>query len=809
MPLTNGVLHPPSDESATPSTPGKRKRASTPEANPTQEKKSTVKTSEEEKVELNRSLRYIIQIAAQDDEHLSAFRSSLTPSSPSKPRSKRPKLSDDDNNLDTIEARVAAEQYLSYQGFLNDVDQACAAIVERQTAVDNGDVSSVQTRVAALKDRLNDLIHLALSQGSAQVKIEPATDESPRDITRHDRKTLTLYGGTSSNAKQLFSSLQKLNDPKSASDKPVTFPEDRLPNGITTTRAIPFNLEMDEKPVKTFGEVFAPRSTLAQLEPPHRGRAWARDPSSTWVDPFDAITNYDAILGQKHHHSFAKLPSGCWLHYGGDSVSHSYWSRREKEQNLLGSEGESSIQNARNIIDDTALLYGAYSSFAPSFDSSHAVIQSDAKNSMWWAKRGSRRFNTMLALHKATRLDKDQTLPELDETTLEEDVKSFLEKGSLEAKPEETDEAVLEDKDVDAVLQDISELLQTLNSFRRNRNLELPSQGESKTDEKAGTPSSPSAAELATYETLKSGLAAIISNLPPYAVAKLNGDQLAELNISQKILVEMPTYNGTMEEDDYSLLQRRLAATAPAATPSRTGSYQATPGYNQQRMYSTNARPQQPATGPQSYYQGRPSSSTPYTPGASTPQQNYAGLRPQASPSQRPSNIPAYSPGQYQPRATPNGYAPYSGQSVPSPGPGYQQNPAYAAGRSASPQKPQAYATPQSAARTAYLNPASGNAQRYYPQQTGHSPAAYANYPPSATQAPGQYAMSPNVAAAHYRNAAAEQAMALARQKAQMEASRQVSGTPNPPQSIAQASSQGRSESPATKQSATPTPATS
>lgn len=685
------------------------------------------------------------------------------------------------------------------------MDQACTAIVERQTTVDNEDISSVQTKVATLKDRLNGLVHQALSQGSAQIKLEPVSDESPRDITRRDRKVLTLYGGSSSNAKQLFSSLQKLNNTESTSDKPATFPEDRLPNGITTTQAIPFNLEMDEKPVKTFGEVFAPRSTLAQLEPPRRGRPWAIDPSSTWIDAFDAITNYDNILGQRHHHSFAKLPSGYWLHYGGDSASPSYWDRREKE-----GEGEASSQNARYINEDTIALYGAYSSFAPSFDSSNSVLQSDAKNSMWWAKRGSRRFNTMLALHKAARLEEDQPLTELNESTLEEDVKSFIENGFLEAKPEETSETAMEDKDVDAVLQDVSELLQTLNSFRRNRNLESPSQGESKTDDNTGTPSSPSAAELATYETLKAGLAAIISNLPPYAVAKLNGDQLAELNVSQKILVEMPIYNGTMEEDDYSLLQRRIAATTPAATSSRTGSYQATPGYNQ-RMYSTtNARPQQPAAGPQGYYQGRPSSSTPYTPGASTPQQNYAGLRPQASPSQRPSNVPAYSPGQYQsqPRATPNGYTPYSGQSAPSSAPGYQQNPAYAAGRSASPQKPQGYATPQTAARTAYLNPASGNAQRYYSQQTGPSPAVYANYAPSATQTPGQYAMSPNVAAAHYRNAAAEQAMALARHKAQIEASRQVSGTPNPPQSIAQASSQGRSESPATKQSATPTPAT-
>ncbi|EED19439.1 conserved hypothetical protein [Talaromyces stipitatus ATCC 10500] len=798
IPLTNG-RHPPSNESAVPSPPGKRKRASTPEGKPTNEKKSAVKSSEEEKIELNRNLRYILQIAAQDDEHLSVFKTSLTPASPSKPRSKRPKLSDDSNTLDSIDACVDANQYLSYQDFLSDVNKASAAVVERQTALGNEDVSLIQMKVAALKDRLKGLVQQALVQGSTQIKVEPASDESPQDVLRRDRKVLTLYGGSSSNAKQLFSSLQK-TDADSISDKPATFPEDRLPNGITTTRAIPFNLEMEEKSVKTFGEVFAPRSTLPPLEPPRRSRPWARDPSSTWIDPFDAITNYDAILGQRHHYSFAKLPAGYWLHYGGDSAYASYWNRREKQESQ--NEEETTTQLPRSIGEEKGLLFGAYSSFAPSYDSSYAVVASDAKNSMWWAKRGSRRFNTMVAFHNAAQTAEDQTLSGLDETTLEEDVKSFIEKGTLEAKPEETSETPLKDKDVDAVLQDIAELLQTLDSFRRNRNLEPSSQGETKTDDKAGTPDSPSEAELLTYETLKSGLAAIISNLPPYAVAKLNGDQLADLNISQKILVEMPNYNGTMEEDDYTLMQRRIAASAPAATPSRTGSYQATPGYNQ-RLYSANPRPQQSAVGTQGYYQSRPSSSTPYTPGASTPQQNYAGIRPQASPSQRPSSIPAYSPGQYHPRPTSNSYLPYTGQSTTSPGPGYQQNPAYAAGRSASPHKAHSYATPQSAARTAYLNPASGNAQRYYSQHT------YTNYPSSATATPGQYAMSPNVAAAYSRNTAAEQAMALARQKAQLDAARQVSGTPNPAQSIAQASSQERSESPAMKHSATPTPATS
>lgn len=740
----------------------------------------------------------------RDDEHLSILKSSIIPSSPSKPRSKRPKLSDEGGALDSVEARVTAGQYVSYQDFLNDVDKASAAVIDRRAATDDDDIVSLSKRVAALKDRLQSLVLQALSLGSTQIKTEPTSDETPaKDTIRHDKKILTLYGGNSSNAKHLFSSLQKADDGHSFIDKPATFPEDRLPNGITTTQAVPFNLEMAEKSVRTFGEVFAPRSTLTQLEPPRRGRAWARDPSSTWVDPFDAITNFDAVLGQKHNYSFTKLPSVHWLHYGGISSSPSYWDRREKQQHEYEQEGEAETHVSRSLEEDAALLRGAYSSFAPSFDSSHAVAQSDAKNSMWWAKKGSRRFNTILALHKATQSDKEQqTLDELNETTLEDDVKSFIEETSNN-KIEELDTKSLEEKDVNEVLQDISELLMTLDSFRKNRNLGTPLQEESRDDDDddVGTPNSPSAAERATYETLKAGLAAIISNLPPYAVSKLSGDQLAQLNISQKILVEMPSYNGTMEEDDYSLLQKRIAATAPAATPARTGSYPASPAFNQ-RVYSASGRPQQ--SGPQSYYAGRQSSSTPFTPSAA-PQQNYTGLRPQMSPSQRPSNVPAYSPGQYPPRATPNGYGAYSGQSATSPAPAYQQTPTFAAGRSASPQKPQAYATPQSATRTAYLNPASGNAQRYYSQQAGQSPAAmYANYP-STTQTPTQYSLPPNVAA--YGRNTAEQAMAMARHKAQFEAARQASGTPNPPQNIAQSASQDRSESPATKQSTTPTPA--
>ncbi|CRG85969.1 hypothetical protein PISL3812_02972 [Talaromyces islandicus] len=803
MAVTNGELHPPTDESPVLSTPGKRKRASTPDRN-----ESPIKTAEEDKAELDQTLRYLVQILAKDDEKTELFKCSLTPSSssPSKPRSKRAKLSDEGSEFPNIEARVAAGRYASLQEFVDDVDKASTAVVENQpSTTGENDESSLQKQILAFKSRLHGLLSQAPPRCSSKIKTETTgekeslADVAPQHTGRQDKAVLTLYGGNPPNAKQLFSSLQKTNDTSpAASDTSTPLLEDRLPNGITTTQVVPFNSSMDEKPVKTFGEVFAPRSTLPQLEPPRHGRTWGRDPSKTWIDPFDAVTNFDAVLGQRHHYSFTKLPSTHWLQYGGGRFSSpSFWNRRQKQSR--GDEGAGSNSYSNSVDDDTVLFQGAYSSFAPSFDSSHAATSLDTKNAVWWAQRGARRFNTVLSFHGAPDTQEEQSiLEELDESTLDEDVKSF-QPAETQEDGSEVDMPAPEENDSDAILRDITELLETLDSFRRNRNLESPSEADSKDV-------TPSEAERATYDTLKASLAAIVANLPPYVVSKLNGDQLAELNISQKILVDGPSYSGTMEEDDYSMLQKRISASAPAATPSRSSSYQNAPAFNQ-RLYSSNTRPQQPGHGGQQYYAGRPSTSTPYTPG--TPQQSYTGPRSHASPSQRPSSVPGYPPGQYPPRPpTQNGYGAYTSQPGASPNPGYQQSPAYGAGRSASPQKPPMYSTPQSHTRTAYLNPASGNPQRYYPpqqQQGGQSPAMYGNY--SSTQTPGQYSSS--TATTNWARNAAEQAILMAQTKAQMEArARQASGTPNPSQSAGQGGLNEGSASPAIKKSATPTPAT-
>lgn len=785
---------------------------------------------------------------SRDDEDIHLFKCSLVPTSPAKPRSKRAKLSGDNDKTASIEARVAAGRYNSLQEFLDDVERASTAVVGKQQsqtvhldAKDAEDsISNLKNRIAALKKRLHGLL-IQVSYKSSTVKTEPSDEGVDSSVLRpntgtgrEDKRVLTILGNPS-NPKQLFSSLQKPIKVPLDSEKQdkveiqPPLPEDKLPSGITVTKAAPFNLTIDEKQTKTFGEVFAPRPTLPQLEPPRRTRSWARSPSAMWIDPFDAATDLKAVLGEKNNYCFASLPSVSWLHYGGATSSPSYWSRKQKQ---LDSSGKDQPQQQESYSatddDDTALLQGAYSSFAPSIDSSSSIVQEDAKNLVWWAKRGARRFKTLLALHYgAGEQEQDPQLPELDEATLEEAVNSFNpedvpEEVSPKAAESAESEADTESKEVDEILREVSELLETLNSYRQIRNFDTTHASALHPDLKDTSPdaSTPSPAERALYETLKSSLAAIIANLPPYAVAKLNGEQLADLNLSQKILVENPVYNGTMEEDDYTILQKRIAASTPAnhaVTPGR--GYQGSPAYNQ-RMYP-HARPQQPAAGYQGYYGGR-HPSTPYTPG--TAPQNYAP-RPQASPSHRPSHLPGYSQpgGQYMQR--PNGYSPYPGQQgapppqgspqsyAQRPGqPGYQQNPQYAAaGRSASPQKQPGYATPQPP-RTPYMNPGTNNPPRYYPpQQQPQQPAHYGNYPPTQTPSSSTpYANS--AAAANYSRSAAEQAALKGQQQQQQQ---QQSATPNPPASQPQAqqpqqnddqsASQDRSASPGNKQqSSTP-----
>ncbi|KAA8646256.1 hypothetical protein EYZ11_000592 [Aspergillus tanneri] len=860
--VTNGEPHSSTPDPSSLATPGKRKRVSSHDDKPVQDTSNSSSKSSQEKFKLQETLRNLVEILSKNDGDLQLLSCPLS-SSPTKPRSKRAKVAGDKDEGSSIEARVAADRYNTLSEFLSDIERASTAVIERNKSqasaapADGTPLTETVNRIAAFKKLLNSLVRQAQSSPS-NIKTEtsedgseaPAKSTPPHEEARSDSLVLTLFGNPA-NPKHLFSSLQKSVKVPLPSDDPQTekcvevqapLREDGLPNGITTTRVAPHNLEAkSEVPKRTFGEVFAPRPTLPQLEPPRRARSTSRGAFNTWIDPFEAITNFKSFLGDRNNYCLTPLPSGQWLQYGGVTSSPSYWNRRQKQQPSHQHGDEKPHEDSVMWVDDdTSVWQGVYSSFAPSFDSSGAVVQVDSKDLVWWNKQGAKRLHMLLSIPYQEENDeavseRPGNIGELDESTLEEMVKTFNPEDFVDSvfnsyatkdKEDKTDGKDEEEEDeqgprnMDELLRDISDLLETLNSYQRIRNLELSSSSSQDADPKEtvpdlGTADAPSAAEQGVYDTLRSSLAAMVSNLPPHAVAKLNGDQLDELNISQKIVIENPDYHGTMEKDDFTLQQERSAAMAPVAggvnrtsTPSRPPNFP--PGYNQ-RAYSHNARAQQSQGGfqtPQPYYGARQSSTSgPYTPG---PQQHYSAARPPSTPSQRPGYPPGYAQptpqynqgnaaAQFQ-RPGSNGYHPYATQpGMPTaqaspqqqfharPGqPGAYSAP-YGVGRSASPQKPPSYTAP----RTPYMTP-SANPQRYMPQQ---QPPPYGNYP--SNQAPpssGSYSNS--AAAMTYARSAAEQAALMERHKAQL------SSTPQPP--AEQGGTQDRSVTPGNKQNGTP-----
>lgn len=738
------------------------------------------------------------------------------PASAVKPRTKRAKVAND-QDTSNIQTRVASDRYNTLQEFLADIEKASAAVIERtqnqsnDSKVDGTPLSEVVNRIAAFKKHMNGLVGQSFVN-HADVKVEAPDDEDDSQIhallqnvgAREDKQALTFFGGSQSNPKQLFSSLQKsvkvpLQSSEFDSKKFVEVQEElregALPNGITATKVVPYNLNANPKPTKrTFGEVFAPHAGLPQLEAPRRRSN--RGTTASWVDPFDLVFDTKSFLGERSNYSLAPLPSGQWLQYGGVTSSPSYWARVEKGH----TDGDIGLKHGDPALwtgDDSSLLQGVYSSFAPSYDSSGSIMQLDSKDMVWWGKRGAKRVRTLLSLpdedEEATSVQPG-SIGDLDENELDELVRSFQPAVASDYITEDDSSKKVdpESREVEETLGEISDLLDTLSSYHTIRNLTLPSSGGEKLEPSESPvpdtvdPGVPSEAEQAVYETLKASLMAIISGLPPYAVAKLDGDQLETLNISQRIIVENPDYCGTMELDDFTLHQERVAALAAqsnaanrTSTPSasRPSNLQGPQGGFNQRALVSN--PRVPQTQFQIPQHGRqPSATGPYTP-------NLAGNRAPGTPSQRPGYTPqpssqfsqANNVPQFQ-RPAPNGYNSYSaqqgqGQQPFTPRPG--QTPAF-------------NATPQG--RTPYTGAGGGSVQR----------------PPYSNQTPSQGSYSNTAAAATYARSAADQAAIVDRNRAQLATpqTRQSPSTPQPQFESRMSMSQEGSLTPGSKQNGTP-----
>ncbi|KAF2752032.1 hypothetical protein M011DRAFT_415103 [Sporormia fimetaria CBS 119925] len=790
---------------------------------------------------------------------------------------KRAKLTSSSSSA-SIADLVRQHSYSSLQTFLEDVETATDSVLEslEETQSDHVTKSTAPTKPLQIAYAFKKMATtLVLREGVRSThkppKTLPAQDadtngvSTPAVVTEdpilESRTVLTLYG-TAQGPKQLFSSLQQPvsvppNGTRATSgldtSVKVILPlrEAGLPNFLSTTDVYPLPEDEDTKP-KTFGDLFPAPSHIPQLSPPKPAKPQtAKGNTVTFVpqDPLAELPNKSS-----RHYSNQRLRTGHWLGYGGVNLPKDPTSptAKQKSRQRALSTGEvqpapsgAALEAVRQAKED-ALFRSVFSSFAPSRDDSMAIVPAELKKSIWWEKTGEKRFQETFPIDPALLgLDESSTT---QAQSAEDEVESFKEVVEhfepIENDPFKSFRKSEDEKTTDDLLQEISEMIETLASYQRIRNSSLatnprtPVLQNSALASLAGSPSSPSTEEVDLYQMLKAQLALIIAQLPPYAVAKLNGDQLDELNISRTLIIEAEDHKGVLEEDQ---LSRRPAMPLPAApppmprmsssgTPAHVG--YASSGAHYPRTTPAHTGSARPVQTPQTYFPQqqsahRPSmqyqrSSSGHAQSYPTPAPSYNGTTarpsygstqyaqqpPRANSFAQPtggqfsSQRPPAPTGNYNNAATAQFY-----QSSPQPQPhrygpqtasnGYvQRNQApttynYNAGttaRTASPLKsmPAVGANPPHSSRASYGASMSSGAMRstYYPQGAAN-PVTYATPSTPSPSNVGSYnALAPNhQQMVNDRQQAQAVAQSQARLAAQNNIHRNGSGTPQPPAS--------------------------
>ena len=672
-----------------------------------------------------------------------------------------------------------------------------------------------------LRHPFKDLVFGKPESSDQEIKME---DNGSHNVPRGDKTVLSVWSNVG-RGRQLFSSLQK---PSSGKEGVAASIDEALPDSVMTSKVIPYNPMSIETPKgrsRTLGEVFPPRSSLPMLEPPRKTDSSVRNSSVVdWLSPVDAVAITASELEDPKGYSSSNAPMVHWTNYGYELPN--FPVRRETYQGSFQGGKQQSGHSQGRSKTESGLFREAYSSFAPSFDSSRSVVPRRTKSQVWWRRSGAKHMERLVSSGSTDVEVITAQIPEitLDHDGLEDAVNSFAPEPLEPAKTDEGSEDSEADEDIKPVLQEISELLRVLDSFRQLRQLGPGTSSIQEVDRfsMAEARANPSALELETYETLKASLSAMIATLPPHLVAKLDGDQLAGLNVSKKILLDNVDYPGTMEEDEYSVHQKQAAKVPQMVNPRAPNSSRTPPAVPYQRYPSrakpppTNYQVPQPY-GPRSpavHYppNGLPQHSTPLQPAAHHPgymqQPQYsqpgtpqpypttgASILQQFQRSSHNGNSPhlvqrgispaQHHPQQYQQRQVPQNYQHPQTYRTPVPVP-----------RSASPQKPVAYV--QSPQRP-YMSPSPNpphqqqqqqQQQRFFQQPPQHAPqqapptgphsGSYTNFPSNQASPMTQYSNA--AAALAYSRSAAEQAALMERNRAQLaDVPRPGSATPQSP----------------------------
>jgi hypothetical protein len=640
------------------------------------------------------------------------------------PSAKRQKLANDAAPR-TIASALSQGNYESLEAVVDQVDQICQKIIqpikEREAAILSGPhgrhgqlephdkelwsaVVAFQTVLGELvrgeerkqkdveKATSNDDGAEAEAKDGAVQTDEPGAEEA--DIFNSGHTVLSIFANAQG-PKQLFSSFQRPDrvGESDATSVEVTLPlrESALPNFITTTKVPARLVSSDSKSVKkTFSDRFGPPRHIPRLHPP--------EPSSKLATKSNVITwiPYETLAKQANRRSYnygsAPQPSGAWITYKNAHVpgeaSSPEEKRRQRDRALSTGAAQppqsEATRIATEIAKEDALFRSAFSSFAPCRDNSGATVSDEVRGHLWWSKVGRFRAAQILVDPDIQEHKAEQYL----ETRLEEEDRAFRE--AAETFDETTledlslpDEKADEDKDTDGLLQDINDLIETLYSYQRMRNSTVPSNSAPMTPvgqrndvaDMIGTPSEPTSTEVEVYKTLKQQLALLILQLPPHAVARLNGDRLEELNVSTNIMIETSDDRGVLEEDVprpvTSHAGQHMTPRAPGSAYGnqqgnhyRLGARQGSGYYPQQIQARTPASMPRQASGMPPYPAGYPSAAG--RPGYSQAGYGMPGFNQSPGRVSYPAS-PAYM-GQPAPAAGKVGYGSYQGtpQAAPS-----------------------------------------------------------------------------------------------------------------------------------------------
>ena len=762
---------------------------------------------------------------------------------------KRVKLSETTEEI-TIASSIKSKTYTTIEEVVRDVNSATSGIVHELKEVISGGETTWTTvqekraemaRVATVKKELDKLVRVEMCRRpdmlnlSKTVKDEPLEETDLKaNIENTGDNVLTLLADTRP-PKQLFSSIRK----SGALPQPLS--EVALPNGITTTKIIPKHSlnEMEGKSVPTLKEVFPPPASLPILPIPKQSKHTITKSSSvSWYNPTEIETK--SRSGRRDSFFTQPLSTGQWLTYNvapsPTQLASPESKRKQRDRALSIGEPQNSISEetiaTHNQAKEDALFRSVYSSFAPDRDDSGALVSEQQKNRLWWRKYGESKYLDLLEGRDGVGEESNGVLEEeeLNEDELREAIQNWRPEDDREAMKTTKlprSEAPENSKEADDLLQEISDLLETLDSHQRVRNLTGPTNGRTVSGTPllsgmSGSPITPSSAESDVYEVLKAQLVLIVSSLPPYLLAKLDGDKLGALNISPKIQIESRNQKGTMEDGEASAAARARIAAPTTQSPS---AYPAAPARNSSYLQATATPAQQyPRVGytPSTASRAPPASSYLQNPQYSNRPSNYSagpsrssygpqtGYAPQPAP---PSSASRYNYGQQYGQqsqsaygAYQNGYRPYAGQNTGS----YTYNSQYSTAQARPPAAasqsyrgnqtdyqqrpvpPQGYgygstqgggsASPQTQARSSYPPQGQGSSQR--PPLYQQSSSGYQSQTPASPQVNGTSAggVGSDSAAQPRRLSAEEQSAVMERQKAQLaeQHSRQGSSTPQP-----------------------------